>query len=164
LPKHPVFFSKAVTAVIGPIDPIPFDARVTTKLDWEVELGVVIGRGGKNIAEADAMDHVFGYTVINDVSARDLQRRHGGQWLKGKSLDGTCPMGPCIVTRDELDGAVLAPTQNARPVPVSTTARTSSSQEASSQARAISRSIRKSNAFSTSGRFSRTVARGGAFS
>jgi 2-keto-4-pentenoate hydratase/2-oxohepta-3-ene-1,7-dioic acid hydratase in catechol pathway len=107
LPKHPVFFSKAVTAVIGPFDPIPFDAHVSTKLDWEVELGVIIGHAGKNIAEADAMDHVFGYTVINDVSARDLQRRHGGQWLKGKSLDGTCPMGPCIVTRDELDGRNL---------------------------------------------------------
>jgi 2-keto-4-pentenoate hydratase/2-oxohepta-3-ene-1,7-dioic acid hydratase in catechol pathway len=107
LPKHPVFFSKAATAVIGPFDPIPLDARVTTKLDWEVELAVVIGRRGKNIAEADAMDHVFGYTVVNDVSARDLQRRHGGQWLKGKSLDGTCPMGPCLVTRDELDGGNL---------------------------------------------------------
>jgi 2-keto-4-pentenoate hydratase/2-oxohepta-3-ene-1,7-dioic acid hydratase in catechol pathway len=107
LPKHPVFFSKAVTAVIGPFDPIPFDASVTTKLDWEAELGVVIGLRGKNVAEADAMSHVFGYTVINDVSARDLQRRHGGQWLKGKSLDGTCPMGPCIVTRDELNGADL---------------------------------------------------------
>jgi 2-keto-4-pentenoate hydratase/2-oxohepta-3-ene-1,7-dioic acid hydratase in catechol pathway len=107
LPKHPVFFSKAVTAVIGPFDPIPFDSRVSTKLDWEAELGVVIGRAGKNIAESEAMDHVFGYTVINDVSARDLQRRHGGQWLKGKSLDGTCPMGPCIVTRDELDGSNL---------------------------------------------------------
>lgn len=107
LPKYPVFFSKAVTAVIGPFDPIPFDARVTTKLDWEVELGVVIGRPGKNIAEADALHHVFGYTVVNDVSARDLQRRHGGQWLKGKSLDGTCPMGPCIVTRDALDGTDL---------------------------------------------------------
>jgi 2-keto-4-pentenoate hydratase/2-oxohepta-3-ene-1,7-dioic acid hydratase in catechol pathway len=107
LPKHPVFFSKAVTAVIGPFDPIPFDSRVSTKLDWEAELGVVIGRAGKNIAESEAMDHVFGYTVINDVSARDLQRRHGGQWLKGKSLDGTCPMGPCIVTRDERDGSNL---------------------------------------------------------
>ena len=107
LPKHPVFFSKAVTAVIGPFDPIPFDARASTKLDWEVELGVVIGQGGKNIAEADAINHVFGYTVINDVSARDLQRQHGGQWLKGKSLDGTCPMGPCIVTRDALDGGNL---------------------------------------------------------
>ncbi len=107
LPEHPVFFSKAVTAVIGPYDTIPFAARVSAKLDWEVELGVVIGRTGKNIAQADAMDHVFGYTVIDDVSARDLQRQHGGQWLKGKSLDGTCPMGPCIVTRDELDGGNL---------------------------------------------------------
>jgi 2-keto-4-pentenoate hydratase/2-oxohepta-3-ene-1,7-dioic acid hydratase in catechol pathway len=107
LPEHPVFFSKAVTAVIGPHDPIPFDARVSAKLDWEVELGVLIGRAGKNIEQADALDHVFGYTVIDDVSARDLQRQHGGQWLKGKSLDGTCPMGPCIVTRDELDATNL---------------------------------------------------------
>ena len=64
---------------------------------------MIIGPGGKNIAEADAMRHVFGYTVINDVSWRDMQRRHGGQWHKGKSLDGTCPMGPCIVTADSLD-------------------------------------------------------------
>jgi 2-keto-4-pentenoate hydratase/2-oxohepta-3-ene-1,7-dioic acid hydratase in catechol pathway len=103
LPDHPVFFSKAVTAVTGPYDPIPYDANVTTRLDWEVELGVIIGRGGKNISEADAMRHVFGYTVINDVSARDLQRGHGGQWHKGKSLDGTCPMGPVIVTAGALD-------------------------------------------------------------
>jgi 2-keto-4-pentenoate hydratase/2-oxohepta-3-ene-1,7-dioic acid hydratase in catechol pathway len=68
---------------------------------------VLIGRAGKNIGQADALDHVFGYTVIDDVSARDLQRQHGGQWLKGKSLDGTCPMGPCIVTRDELDATNL---------------------------------------------------------
>jgi len=107
LPEHPVFFSKAVTAVIGPSDPIPFDARVSTSMDWEVELGVIIGTLGKNIPEANAMQHVFGYTVINDVSARDLQRQHGGQWLKGKSLDGTCPMGPCIVTRDALDASDL---------------------------------------------------------
>jgi 2-keto-4-pentenoate hydratase/2-oxohepta-3-ene-1,7-dioic acid hydratase in catechol pathway len=103
LPDHPVFFSKVVTAVTGPYDPIPYNGKVTTKLDWEVELGVVIGRGGKNIAEAEAMQHVFGYTVINDVSARDLQRGHGGQWHKGKSLDGTCPMGPVIVTADAVD-------------------------------------------------------------
>jgi len=107
LPEHPVFFSKAVTAVIGPSDPIPFDARVSTSIDWEVELGVIIGTAGKNIPETDAMEHVFGYTVINDVSARDLQRQHGGQWLKGKSLDGTCPMGPCIVTRDALAASDL---------------------------------------------------------
>jgi 2-keto-4-pentenoate hydratase/2-oxohepta-3-ene-1,7-dioic acid hydratase in catechol pathway len=68
-----------------------------------VELGVIIGKTGKNISEADAMKHVFGYTVINDVTWRDVQRRHGGQWHKGKSFDGTCPMGPCIVTADSLD-------------------------------------------------------------
>jgi 2-keto-4-pentenoate hydratase/2-oxohepta-3-ene-1,7-dioic acid hydratase in catechol pathway len=82
---------------------VPFDASVSTSLDWEVELGVIIGKGGKNIKEADAMQHIFGYTVINDVSWRDLQRRHGGQWHKGKSLDGTCPMGPCVVTADSID-------------------------------------------------------------
>ena len=103
LPKWPVFFSKAPTAVNGPYDVIPFDASISTQLDWEVELGVIIGKGGKNISEADAMNHVFGYTVINDVTWRDIQRRHGGQWDKGKSLDGTCPMGPCIVTADGLD-------------------------------------------------------------
>jgi 2-keto-4-pentenoate hydratase/2-oxohepta-3-ene-1,7-dioic acid hydratase in catechol pathway len=103
LPKWPVFFSKAPTAVTGPFDAIPFDANVSTQLDWEVELGVVLGKTGKNIAEADAMSYVFGYTVINDVTWRDIQRRHGGQWGKGKSLDGTCPMGPCIVTADALD-------------------------------------------------------------
>jgi 2-keto-4-pentenoate hydratase/2-oxohepta-3-ene-1,7-dioic acid hydratase in catechol pathway len=101
LPKHPVFFTKATTAVTGPFDTIPFDASISTSLDWEVELGLIIGTGGKNIAEADAMRHVFGYTVINDVSWRDIQRRHGGQWHKGKSFDGTCPMGPWIVTPDE---------------------------------------------------------------
>jgi len=107
LPHWPVFFSKAPTAVTGPYDAIPFDANVSTQLDWEVELGVVLGKAGKNIAEADAMSHVFGYTVINDVTWRDIQRRHGGQWDKGKSLDGTCPMGPCIVTADALDPADL---------------------------------------------------------
>lgn len=103
LPTWPVFFSKAPTAINGPYDLIPYDASLSTSLDWEVELGVVIGKGGKNISEADAMQHVFGYTVINDVTWRDIQRRHGGQWDKGKSLDGTCPMGPCIVTADAID-------------------------------------------------------------
>lgn len=103
LPTWPVFFSKAPTAINGPYDAIPFDANVSTSLDWEVELGVIIGKAGKNIAEADAMSHIFGYTVINDVTWRDIQRRHGGQWDKGKSLDGTCPMGPCIVTADSID-------------------------------------------------------------
>ena len=103
LPTWPVFFSKAPTAINGPFDTIPFDANVSTQLDWEVELGVIIGKAGKNISEADAMSHIFGYTVINDVTWRDIQRRHGGQWDKGKSLDGTCPMGPCIVTADAVD-------------------------------------------------------------
>lgn len=103
LPKYPVFFTKAPTAVNGPYDPIPFQSQVSTQLDWEVELGVIIGTPGANIREEDAMAHVFGYTIINDVTWRDIQRRHGGQWFKGKSLDGTCPMGPCIVTADALD-------------------------------------------------------------
>ena len=103
LPKYPVFFSKASTSMNGPYDNVPFDARISTQMDWEVELGMIIGTTGKNITEDDAMAHVFGYTVVNDVSWRDLQRRHGGQWHKGKSLDGTCPMGPWIVTADSID-------------------------------------------------------------
>ena len=103
LPTWPVFFSKAPTAANGPYDVIPYETNISTQLDWEVELGVIIGKGGKNITEADAMSHVFGYTVINDVTWRDIQRRHGGQWDKGKSLDGTCPMGPCIVTADAIE-------------------------------------------------------------
>jgi len=100
LPSHPTFFTKAPTAVNGPYDRIPLHPGVTAKVDWEVELGVVIGKCGANIKEADAMKYVFGYTVINDVSAREVQRRHGQQWFKGKSLDGHCPMGPWIVTAD----------------------------------------------------------------
>jgi 2-keto-4-pentenoate hydratase/2-oxohepta-3-ene-1,7-dioic acid hydratase in catechol pathway len=103
IPKWPVFFSKAPTAVNGPYDAIPFDASVSTQLDWEVELGVVLGKNGKNIGVEDAMSHIFGYTICNDVTWRDVQRRHGGQWDKGKSLDGTCPMGPAIVTADSID-------------------------------------------------------------
>ena len=102
MPQHPTFFSKVPTTVVGPADPVPLHAGVTEKLDWEVELGVIIGRGGRNIAERDSMKHVFGYTVVNDVSAREVQRRHGQQWFKGKSLDGSCPMGPWIVTADEV--------------------------------------------------------------
>ena len=103
LPKWPVFFSKVPTTVIGPYDNVPFHSKVSTSMDWEVELGVIIGTTGRDIAEADAMKHIWGYTVVNDVSWRDLQRRHGGQWHKGKSLDGSCPMGPCIVTADSID-------------------------------------------------------------
>jgi len=102
LPAHPTFFTKAVTTVNGPYDRVPVHAGVTEKVDWEVELGVVIGKRGTNIKEADAMKYVYGYTVINDVSAREVQRKHGQQWFKGKSLDGHCPMGPWIVTADKV--------------------------------------------------------------
>jgi 2-keto-4-pentenoate hydratase/2-oxohepta-3-ene-1,7-dioic acid hydratase in catechol pathway len=117
LPKHPVFFSKVPTAVNGPYDSIPFPANVSTSMDWEVELGLIVGTGGKDITEADAMRHVFGYTVINDVSIRDVQRRHGNQWHKGKSFDGTCPMGPWIVTADEVDPENLRVTCRVNGVP-----------------------------------------------
>jgi 2-keto-4-pentenoate hydratase/2-oxohepta-3-ene-1,7-dioic acid hydratase in catechol pathway len=77
------------------------DPAVSAEIDWEVELGVIIGKVGKNIREEDALSYVFGYTVLNDVTARDLQTRHK-QYFKGKSLDGSCPMGPSIVTADEI--------------------------------------------------------------
>ena len=100
IPDVPVFFTKAPTTVNGPYDAVPWDQTVTQQLDYEAELGVIVGVGGKNITRADALGHVFGYTVINDVSARDVQLKHL-QWFKGKSLDGTCPMGPLVVTADE---------------------------------------------------------------
>ena len=100
IPEVPVFFTKTPTSVTGPYDPIPWDTNVTQQVDYEAELGVVIGTAGKNIPAAKALDHVFGYTIINDVSARDLQKEHL-QWFKGKTLDGFCPMGPWIVTADE---------------------------------------------------------------
>jgi 2-keto-4-pentenoate hydratase/2-oxohepta-3-ene-1,7-dioic acid hydratase in catechol pathway len=101
IPEHPVVFTKAVTSVTGPDADIPYDEDVTTQLDWEVELGLVIGTPGRAIPEDRALAHVFGYTVINDLSARDLQFRHK-QYFLGKSLDGACPMGPWIVTADAL--------------------------------------------------------------
>lgn len=100
--SRPNFFTKAVTSVMGPYDDTPFDANVSAKLDWEVELGVVIGQGGRHIQRANSLKHVFGYTVVNDISARDLQHAPGLQWFLGKSLDGSCPMGPWIVTADEI--------------------------------------------------------------
>jgi 2-keto-4-pentenoate hydratase/2-oxohepta-3-ene-1,7-dioic acid hydratase in catechol pathway len=101
LPEYPIVFNKATTTANGPFDDIPYNASVSEQIDWEVELGVVIGRIGVNITQDEAMDHVFGYMVIDDVSARDLQQRHK-QFFKGKSLDGACPMGPWIVTADEV--------------------------------------------------------------
>jgi 2-keto-4-pentenoate hydratase/2-oxohepta-3-ene-1,7-dioic acid hydratase in catechol pathway len=100
LPTVPVFFTKAPTSVTGPYDDVPVDPAVTQQVDWEVELGFIIGKTGRNIAAADALGHVFGYTVINDLSARELQWQHM-QFYKGKSLDGFCPMGPVVVTADE---------------------------------------------------------------
>ena len=102
LPDAPTFFTKSPDVVIGPTDPIAFDARISQKWDYEAELVVVIGKAGRSIPASKAMDHVFGFCLANDVSARDLQKRHGGQWLKGKSIDGTMPLGPHIVTRDEI--------------------------------------------------------------
>jgi len=103
VPEYPIVFTKALTAVIGPNDAIPYDPAISTQIDWEGELAFIIGRAGKNIRRDNAMDYVFGYTIVNDISARDIQQRHGGQYFKGKSLDGTCPIGPWIVTPDELD-------------------------------------------------------------
>lgn len=100
--QRPNIFTKAVTTVTGPYDDIPLDLAVTRKLDWEVELAVVIGQSGRHIRREDALRHVFGYTVVNDLSARDLQHAPGLQWFTGKSLDGSCPMGPWIVTADEI--------------------------------------------------------------
>jgi len=100
LPKVPMFFTKAPTAVVGPYDDVPFHRSATQQLDWEAELGVIIGTGGCNIRREAALDHIFGYTIVNDVTARDLQDLHG-QFFKGKSLDGSCPIGPCVVTADE---------------------------------------------------------------
>ena len=100
LPQNPIYFTKAPTTVVGPFDGIVYP-RATEKLDYEVELAIVIGREGKYISKDEVYDHVAGYTVFNDVTARDLQRLHA-QWFKGKSLDTFAPMGPYIVTPEEV--------------------------------------------------------------
>lgn len=100
-PEYPQFFTKPSSAIVGDGAGIRYDDRVTRRLDYEVELAVVIGTGGRDIAAENAMQHVLGYTIVNDVTARDLQRRHD-QWFKGKGLDTFCPMGPWIVTADEI--------------------------------------------------------------
>ncbi|MEX2599841.1 MAG: fumarylacetoacetate hydrolase family protein [Dehalococcoidia bacterium] len=102
LPEVPELFTKPPTAVIGLDDEIYYDSRVSTSIDYESELALVIGKAGRNIQRENAYDHVFGYTVVNDVSARDIQYAHGGQWFKGKALDGSCPMGPVIVHKSEV--------------------------------------------------------------
>ncbi|MDF1540757.1 MAG: fumarylacetoacetate hydrolase family protein [Candidatus Thorarchaeota archaeon] len=103
-PKAPVVFAKFPSSIIGPGDDIIIPS-VSKKIDWEVELGIVIGKQCKNIPEESVLDHIAGYTIINDLTARDLQREDGGQWVRGKSIDTFCPMGPCIVTSDELGDA-----------------------------------------------------------
>ena len=102
-PVAPTFFTKAPNTVIGPYDDIGLDPHISAKWDYEAEVAVVIGKRCRSVSKAEALDCVFGYFLANDVSQRDLQRRHGGQWLKGKSIDGTMPLGPYIVTGDELD-------------------------------------------------------------
>lgn len=99
VPEAPVVFSKPPTSVIGPHDPIPSFLDSSNSTDYEGEIAVVIGQGGRGIREADAFAHVFGYTIVNDVTARTLQHRHR-QWILGKGIDGFCPMGPAIVTAD----------------------------------------------------------------
>jgi 2-keto-4-pentenoate hydratase/2-oxohepta-3-ene-1,7-dioic acid hydratase in catechol pathway len=103
IPKDPIIFSKVPESVIGPGDTILFPSEVSTAIDYEAELTIVVGQGGKGIKAADAMKHVWGYTIINDMTARDWQGRHS-QWLLGKSFDTFCPMGPWLVTADECDG------------------------------------------------------------
>ena len=103
-PKAAEFFSKPWTTVIGTGDSIQRHAKHTRILDYEIELGIVIGKGGVDIPRAAALEHVFGYTIVNDVTARDLQKRHG-QWFKGKGLDTTCPMGPWVVHRSAVPDA-----------------------------------------------------------
>jgi len=102
IPSDPIIFSKVPETVIGPDVPVCVDPAVSTAIDYEAELGVIIGTGGRGISAANAMDHVWGYTIINDVTARDLQGRHS-QWLIAKSQDTFCPMGPWVVTADEID-------------------------------------------------------------
>ncbi|WP_281995639.1 fumarylacetoacetate hydrolase family protein [Ruegeria faecimaris] len=100
--EHPVFFTKPPTSIVAPEADILIFPSVSHAIDYEVELAVVIGKPGRNIAKADAYDHVYGYTILNDITARDIQRRHGGQYFKGKGLDGSCPLGPFIVTADTI--------------------------------------------------------------
>jgi 2-keto-4-pentenoate hydratase/2-oxohepta-3-ene-1,7-dioic acid hydratase in catechol pathway len=102
IPSAPIIFTKVPECVVGPTDAIEMP-KVSTAIDYEAELAVIIGRGGKGISKAEAMKHVWGYTIVNDVTARDWQSRHQ-QWDMGKSFDTFCPMGPWLVSVDECDG------------------------------------------------------------
>jgi 2-keto-4-pentenoate hydratase/2-oxohepta-3-ene-1,7-dioic acid hydratase in catechol pathway len=102
IPTAPIIFTKVPQSVIGPDEPIRYPTGVSDQLDYEAELAVIIGKGGRGITKADALNHVWGYTIVNDVTARDLQGRHK-QWFLGKSMDTFAPMGPWCVTADEVD-------------------------------------------------------------
>ncbi len=101
VPENPVVFTKQPTSVSGPGDAIPAHLDDTNSVDYEGELAVIIGQGGRGISRAAAMNHVFGYTIVNDVTSRQLQQKHR-QWVLGKGIDGFCPMGPAVVTADEV--------------------------------------------------------------
>lgn len=100
--EHPVYFTKPPTSIVPPGGDVLIFPSLSEAIDYEVELAVVIGKPGRDISKADAYDHIFGYTILNDITARDIQRRHGGQYFKGKGLDGSCPIGPWIVTADDI--------------------------------------------------------------
>ncbi|WP_095198892.1 fumarylacetoacetate hydrolase family protein [Mesorhizobium carmichaelinearum] len=102
IPKHPIIFSKVPESVVANHASVLIDPSVSTAIDYEAELAVIIGKGGRGISKENALDHVWGYTIVNDVTARDLQGKYS-QWLIGKSQDTFCPMGPWAVTKDELD-------------------------------------------------------------
>jgi 2-keto-4-pentenoate hydratase/2-oxohepta-3-ene-1,7-dioic acid hydratase in catechol pathway len=101
-PSYPIIFSKVPETVIGPGEPVVIDPAVSSAIDYEGELTLIIGKGGRGISRADALSHIWGYTIINDITARDIQLQHN-QWLLGKSQDTFCPMGPIVVTADEID-------------------------------------------------------------
>jgi 2-keto-4-pentenoate hydratase/2-oxohepta-3-ene-1,7-dioic acid hydratase in catechol pathway len=101
VPPEPIFFTKAVTALSGPNDPV-MKPRDATKMDWEVELGLIIGKTCRYVDESEALSHVAGYVLVNDVSERAFQKERGSQWVKGKGCDTFCPTGPWLVTPDEI--------------------------------------------------------------
>lgn len=102
IPERPLVFAKFPSSILGSGDPITFSKAITNEVDWEVELAVIIGKRARHVAKADAFRHIYGYSVANDVSARDLQKRIDAQWTRGKSLDTFCPFGPVVVTLDEV--------------------------------------------------------------
>ncbi len=107
VPERPLIFGKVTSSLCGPNDPIVLPASAPDEVDFEAELGVVIGRTARNVSRAEALTYVFGYTAVNDVTARDCQRRLDQQWTRAKGFDTFCPVGPCLVTADELDPSDL---------------------------------------------------------